>query len=202
MCRCSLRNGSACWRTRQLNREALDPVRLCVTGPTRLKPAPQTPRTGEPLKGGDDRLEGRSNELKLDENERVICPIPMVEALKGFAPPEHQAMLPYGTEFWSRDRMTRGKLINRSGGSRGFFDTLELRDYGPWEVRGCTPMRKRCANPDARRILRRARRLRRRSKLSIWSENPTARSNRVGRPLRRPFPHLERGETRRQPAKR
>jgi hypothetical protein len=122
---------------------------------------------------------------------------------EGLEPPEHQAMLDNGTEFWSRDIMTRGKLINRSGGSQGFFDTLELlRDYSPKEVRGCSPMRKRCANPDARRLLRRARRLLRRSKLSMRSEKATARSNRVGKPLQRPFSHLERGETRRQPAKR
>jgi hypothetical protein len=64
----------------------------------------------------------------------------MVEAAKGLAPPEHQALLENGTEFWSRDIMTHRKLINRSGGLRGFSDTLEMRDYSPREVREESPM--------------------------------------------------------------
>jgi hypothetical protein len=70
-------------------------------------------------------------------------------------------MLASGIEFWSRDILTRGKLINHSGGLRGFSDTLEMRDYSPREVCGSSPMRWRClvyhftlANRDARRILR------------------------------------------------
>jgi len=51
----------------------------------------------------------------------------MVEALEGFAPPEHQAMLPYGTEFWSRDIMTRGKA-----------------NHPFWEVREGSPTRWSC----------------------------------------------------------
>jgi hypothetical protein len=58
-------------------------------------------------------------------------------------------MLLYGTEFWSRDIMTCGKLINRSGDSLGLSDTLEMRDYSPPEVREGSPRLKRCVKSDA-----------------------------------------------------